>query len=36
MIPGNGQNIFKMNSFSSNDFGFRDFEIGEPSQVLYR
>ena len=35
-IPGNGQNIFKMNSFSSNDFGFRDFEIGEPSQVLYR
>ena len=36
MIPGNGQNIFKMNSFSSKDFGFRDFEIGEPSQVLYR
>jgi hypothetical protein len=36
LIPGNGQNIFKMNSFSSNDFGFRDFEIGEPSQVLYR
>jgi hypothetical protein len=36
MIPGNGQNIFKMNSFSTNDFGFRDFEIGEPSQVLYR
>ncbi len=36
VIPGNGQNIFKMNSFSTNDFGFRDFEIGEPSQVLYR
>jgi hypothetical protein len=36
LIPGNGQNIFKMNSFSTNDFGFRDFEIGEPSQVLYR
>ena len=36
LIPGNGQNIFKMNSFSTNDFGFRDFEIGEPAPVLYR
>ncbi|MGC1389538.1 MAG: hypothetical protein WA816_00720 [Bacteroidales bacterium] len=36
LIPGNGQNIFKMNSFSTNDFGFRDFVIGEPAPVLYR
>ncbi|MDO9261593.1 MAG: hypothetical protein Q7U08_06610, partial [Flavobacteriaceae bacterium] len=27
-IPGKGQDIFKMNSFRSTDFGFRDFEIG--------
>ena len=36
MIPGIGQDIFKMNSFSTNDFGFRDFQIGEPAPVLYR
>jgi hypothetical protein len=35
-IPGNGQNIFKMNSFSTTDFGFRDFEIGKPVPVIYR
>jgi hypothetical protein len=35
VIPGSGQNIFKMNSFSTNDFGFRDFQIGEPAPVLY-
>jgi hypothetical protein len=35
-IPGNGHNIFKTNSFSTTDFGFRDFEIGEPAPVLYR
>jgi hypothetical protein len=36
IIPGTGQNIFKMNSFSTTDFGFRDFEIGEPAPVMYR
>jgi hypothetical protein len=36
VIPGTGQNIIKMNSFSTNDFGFRDFEIGKPVPVLYR
>ncbi len=36
IIPGNGQNIIKMNSFSTVDFGFRDFEIGKPVQVMYR
>jgi hypothetical protein len=35
-IPGNGQNIFKMNSFTTSDFGFRDFEIGKPVPVMYR
>ncbi|PKP34412.1 MAG: hypothetical protein CVU00_07055 [Bacteroidetes bacterium HGW-Bacteroidetes-17] len=35
-IPGNGQNIFKMNSFKTSDFGYRDFEIGKPAIVIYR
>ena len=35
-IPGIGQNIFKMNSFSTDDFGFRDFEIGKPGVVEFR
>jgi len=36
VIPGHGQDIFKMNSFSTTDFGFRDFEIGKPVPVMYR
>lgn len=35
-IPGVGHNIFKTNSFSTDDFGFRDFEIGKPAPVLFR
>jgi len=35
-IPGIGNNIFKANSFSTGDFGFRDFEIGKPSPVVFR
>ena len=35
-IPGNGQDIFKINSFNTSDFGFRDFEIGKPAIVLFQ
>ncbi len=35
-IPGIGNNITKINSFDTSDFGFRDFEIGKPAPVLYR
>lgn len=35
-IPGIGQNILKINSFSTDDFGFQDFEIGKPAPVLFR
>nr|MBD3622919.1 hypothetical protein [Sunxiuqinia sp.] len=35
-IPGIGQNIFKTNSFSTDDFGFQHFEIGKPGPVLFR
>jgi hypothetical protein len=36
VIPGSGQNIFKINSFSTAGFGFRDFEIGKPAIVVFR
>ncbi|MDP2334904.1 MAG: hypothetical protein Q8N05_00340 [Bacteroidota bacterium] len=36
MIPGNGNNIFKINTYSTADFGFRDFEIGKPGSVVFR
>jgi hypothetical protein len=35
-IPGNGNNIIKMNSFKTTDFGFNDFEIGKPASVMFR
>lgn len=36
VIPGDGLDIYKFNSFQTTDFGFRDFEIGKPSAILYR
>ena len=36
IIPGNGQNIIKMNSFKTNNFGFRDFETGKPAVVGFQ
>jgi hypothetical protein len=35
LIPGVGQDIFKMNSFRTIDFGFRDFEFGKPDIVNF-
>ncbi len=35
-IPGHGQNVFKFNSFRTTDFGFRDFQIGKPSVVVFQ
>ena len=34
-IPNEGVNIFKMNNFSTSDFGYLDFEINEPRTVIY-
>jgi len=34
-IPGKGQNVFKMNSFKSTDFGLHDFEIGKPAVMQF-
>jgi hypothetical protein len=36
LIPGIGQDVFKMNSFKTTDFGFRNFEIGKPARVIYQ
>jgi len=36
LIPGKGHNIFKMNSFRTSDFGFRDFEIEKPGGMIYQ
>ncbi len=35
-IPGQGENIFKTNSFTNDDFGFQDFEMGKPHSVIYK
>jgi hypothetical protein len=36
VIPGKGNNILKFNSLQTSDFGFRDFEIGKPTTVVFR
>ena len=36
LIPGTGQNVIKMNSFRTADFGFRDFEIEKPAKMIYQ
>ncbi len=35
-IPGIGQDVFKFNSYKTTDFGFRDFEIGKPSTIVFQ
>ena len=34
-IPGIGTDVFKMNSFKTTDFCFRDFEMGKPEIVKF-
>ncbi len=36
IIPGIGSDVFKSNSFVTTDFGFRDFEIGKPTTIVYQ
>ncbi|RZJ29933.1 MAG: hypothetical protein EOO48_06270 [Flavobacterium sp.] len=35
-IPGEGTNIFKTNAFSTEDFGFQNFDVGKPRTVDYQ
>ena len=35
-IPGNGDNIFKTDSFKTTDFGFIDFDLGKPGTIVYQ
>ncbi len=36
IIPGKGRDIFKLNSFRTTDFGFRDFVIGKPQTMVFQ
>jgi hypothetical protein len=36
IIPGNGLDVFKANSFRTNDFGFRDYGIGKPGTIEFQ
>ncbi|MHC1776529.1 MAG: hypothetical protein AB9834_14085 [Lentimicrobium sp.] len=35
-IPGVGENTIKLNPLETNDFGFRDFEIGKPAPIVFQ
>lgn len=35
-IPGRGNNVLKLNSLGTSDFGFRNFEIGKPGPLIYQ
>jgi hypothetical protein len=35
-IPDTGEDVFKVNSFKTRDFGFKDFEIGKPNVAIYQ
>ncbi len=36
VIPGNGLDIFKTNSFKTTDFGYRDYVIGKPAIIGFQ
>jgi len=36
LIPGIGHNVLRLNSISTTDFGFRDFEITKPGRIKYQ
>jgi hypothetical protein len=35
-IPGEGEDVFKTNTFDTTDFGFQDFDFGKPRTVIYK
>ena len=36
IIPREGSNVFKTNSFETTDFGFQDFELAKPRTLIYK
>ena len=36
LIPGLGQDIYKINSFKTTDFSLKDFEIGKPTSISFQ
>jgi hypothetical protein len=35
-LPGQGNNIFNLNAYKTNNYGFSDFDISKPQVVDYR
>ncbi len=35
VLPGSGENIFRMNAFSTSDFGYQNFDLAKPRTVDY-
>lgn len=35
-LPGSGENVFRTNAFSTEDFGFQNFDFGKPQTVDYQ
>jgi hypothetical protein len=35
-IPGDGENVYKTNSFENTDFGFQDFGLDKPRTVIFK
>jgi hypothetical protein len=36
LIPGKGHDVIKVNSFKTTDIGFKDFEIGKPTTLIFQ
>jgi hypothetical protein len=36
LIPGKGNNVIKINSLKTTDFGFNDFQIGKPTTLTFQ
>ena len=34
-IPGSGNDVYKTNVISNDDFGLQDFNLGKPSTIWY-
>jgi hypothetical protein len=36
LIPGKGRDVININSFQTTDFGFKDFQIGKPTTLVFQ
>jgi hypothetical protein len=35
-IPGVGNNLFRLNSYNTDDYGYRTYELGKPEPIHFR